>query len=403
MLLNYIPYGYMNVVPLIYLLTIGYNTITIGIVYAVSSVAAMAGLVPSGILTDRYGRKKFLIIAAVTPALSYAIFGLSTNPSWLIVASIIGGVGIGGGLASAIQTPALLSTLAGGAPEPKRATLIALVQVDWVVAQGVGAVLSFLPSLLQSTFNLNFMSAHSMSYFLMSALAIASTIPLLFVTEKDRDLAAETGYVPHAVASSAVNSRARRFISSKAALLKFSLVYALSGLGVGVAIQLLPTWYNLRFGISEGTAGLWMSIALVPSLVAVPLIPRLIRRKGTLFTLVSSGSIATLLLMLMVVPGQFETVALLFVGRSVFWSISWPVLQSYMVGSAKVKERATVVGVTNAAWDGASAAATFVGGYLLQMGLLYVPFLIASASFFAMMLLILIFFRKKVALERSSG
>ncbi len=182
-------------------------------------------------------------------------------------------------------------------------------------------------------------------------------------------------------------------VSSKAVLLKFSVVFALGGFGVGMIVQLLPTWYNLKFGVSESTAGLWMAIAQIPSLAAVPLIPQLVKRKGALFTSVTTGFIATFFVMFMPLAGQFELVALLFVGRSVFWSIAWPVLQSCVVGGVEEEERGRAVGVTYAAWSLTNAVATYVGAYLLNVGLLEVPFVIATVAFFGTIAALLMFFR----------
>src|SRR5207249_1693589 len=62
---NSIPLGYMSVVPLVYLLKIGFSPITIGTIYAASGIANTVGYTPFGVLADRYGRKKFLIIGSL--------------------------------------------------------------------------------------------------------------------------------------------------------------------------------------------------------------------------------------------------------------------------------------------------------------------------------------------------
>jgi MFS family permease len=395
-IVNYIPYGYMNVVPLIYLLEIGYSPGVIGLVYATGSIAATVGLVPFGILTDRYSRKRLLILAAAAPAISYAIFGLTRNQSWLVVASAIGGIGFGGGLASALQTPALYSRLAKGVAESRRATLIALVSASWIVAQGVGAILSYLPAFFQSALAQSFFGAHNVSFLTMAALALFSAIPLFFLTEEKMttteksDLSARAEGPPEEVPA----LPKRTLASPKTMLLKFSVVFALAGIGVGMFVQLLPTWYNLKFGVSEGTAGLWIAMAQIPSVAAVPLIPLLVRRVGALFTSVATGFVATSFIVFMPLAGQFELVAVLFVGRSFFWSIAWPVLQSYLIGLTREEKRGTAVGVTYAAWSVANAAATLVGGYMFTMGLLQVPLVLATVALFGTTLALLTFFHR---------
>src|SRR5271157_4365619 len=90
-LFNSIPIGYMNVVPLVYLLEVGYKPSTIGLIYGVAAIANTVAYIPFGILADKYGRKIFLIVGGLIPFISYTIFGLTLSPYWLIVAGILGG------------------------------------------------------------------------------------------------------------------------------------------------------------------------------------------------------------------------------------------------------------------------------------------------------------------------
>ena len=62
--------------------------------------------------------------------------------------------------------------------------------------------------------------------------------------------------------------------------MRFSVVFALTGVGLGVLIQLLPTWFALRFGVSEDEVGLWIGLANAASIIAIPLIPRLVEGGG---------------------------------------------------------------------------------------------------------------------------
>src|SRR2546430_483494 len=112
-LLNSIPIGYMNVVPLVYFLQVGYDPATIGIIYSAGAISCSIGLVPFGVLADRFGRKIFVILGSAIPCISYAIFGFTLNPYYLIIAGIVGGVGFAGGFASSLSTPSFFPLLAG--------------------------------------------------------------------------------------------------------------------------------------------------------------------------------------------------------------------------------------------------------------------------------------------------
>ena len=273
-LINSIPIGYMNVVPLVYLVEVGYNPSLIGAIYALGAVANTIGYIPFGMLADKYGRKVFVIIGGFLPFFSYAIFGLTLNADWLIFASILGGIGLAGGLGVAINSTALLPLLTEKTTDKNRTLLFGILQGFWIIAITIGSLLSFLPSVLISNFSLSSYQAHSYAYFVMSALVAVSTIPILFVKEKK----IERTPFPRGQ-TSRISSRLQ--IISGRRILNFVIVFAFAGLGVGAIVQLIPTWYALRFGANETTAGLWIAIAEFSGIIAIPIIPRLVKRGGT--------------------------------------------------------------------------------------------------------------------------
>ena len=402
---NSVPLGYMSVVPLVYLLEIGYSPVTIGVIYAASGIANTVGYAPFGFFADRFGRKRFLIIGSVLPALAYGIFGLTLNPLLLIVASIVGGVGLAGGLATAISSPSLLPLLADSSPNEHRTPLFAAYQGVYTVGLSAGSFLSFLPSLLGSSLSQTSVTAHSESYFIMSLLILGSVIPLLFVTERRKGRAVlpesvspqstalqglVSGERPNEESSS---ERGRGAVTSWSKIAKFSLIMGISGLGFGTIIQLLPTWYNLKFGVSEGTVGFWMAAAQLLSLVALPTIPFLVRRRGTVNVAVTAGLVSCIPLIIMPFSVSFELAASLFVARSIFMSINVPVFQSYVAGAVSERERATTFGVVFTAWGVSNSIGTFLAGDLLGANLLILPFVIGVAAYLGYSTFFFFFFR----------
>jgi MFS family permease len=391
-LVNSIPIGYMNVVPLIYLVNVGYNPSLIGTIYALGAIANTIGYIPFGMLADRYGRKVFIIVGGFLPFFSYAIFGLTLNPTWLIFASILGGIGLAGGLGVAINSTALLALLTNTTTDKNRTFVFGVLQGSWISAVTIGSLLSFLPSILMSAFSLDSYTAHSYSYFIMSAFVAASTVIMLFVKEKRTD----RSFVPLQTSSSKMSSRIsnRLQIVSGKKILYFCILFAFVGLALGVIVQLIPTWYTLRFGTSETTAGLWIALAEFCGIFAIPLIPKLVKRGGTVFSSAATMIVSSIFLALMPLAGSFEVAAIFFVIRAMLTTVSWPILQSYMMGIVLERERATVTGITYTAWALMSSVGTFLGGALLGEGQLTLPFLIGVFGYITSSLLLFLFFRK---------
>jgi MFS family permease len=390
--LNTIPIGYMNVVPLIYLTEIGYNPSVLGTIYAISALSNTIGLIPMGVLADRYGRKWFLIVGSLMPCVSYVIFGLTLAPAWLEVASAIGGIGFAGGLAYALVNPAIIPLLASSTSDAKRTTMFGLGQGTFTLGLSVGGLLSIIPTLLTWLFRENSSLAHSNSYLLMSGVVVASVVPLLFFSEERRPAPRPRTSARIGAASKKQSSKFSR--SSWIITAKFSVIFALTGLGLGLVVQLLPTWYALRFGVSEDTVGIWTAVANAASLAIVPIIPGLVKRAGTLASIVSVGLISTIFLVLMPVSGSFETAASLFVIRTLLEAMSWAILLSYTMSAIPEKERATATGLSLTSWGIGATIGTYVGGYYLGVGMLALPFLMGSASYALAFSILYVFFRR---------
>ena len=385
-LLNSIPVGYMNVVPLVYLAEIGYDPSVIGVIYAASALANTVGLIPFGFLADRYGRKWFAIVGSLIPFISYAIFGLTLNPAWLIFAGALGGIGFAGGFAYAIANPALIPMIASSASGRNRTTFFGVTQGTWTLALSIGAVLSVLPSSFAYIFKQSSIVSHSESYFIMAGLMVVSIVPLLFYKEPKVVLSEPIvpgGIPPYAAKRRFDRVRATLPVPSWGKIVRFSVTFGLTGVGLGVLVQLLPTWFALRFGVSEDAVGLWIGLANAVSIIAIPIIPRLVRRRGTLISSAITGIGASVFLAVMPFAGTFEGTAGLFVVRTALEAMAWAMLLSYTMGVVTEAERATTTAIAFTAWGIGATVGTFVGGELLGAGLLFIPFVIGVLSYIA--------------------
>jgi MFS family permease len=388
-LLNSIPVGYMNVVPLVYLAEIGYDPSVIGAIYGASALANTVALIPFGFLADRYARKWFVLVGSLIPSVSFAIFGLTLNPAWLVFAGALGGVGFAGGFAFAIINPALIPLIANSSSPRRRTAFFGVAQGTWTLALSIGAVLSVVPGALGYLLHQGTSVSHSESYFLMAGLMVVSVVPLLAYRETRATattvVAASRAddLLPYVTKRRLDRVRIRLPVTSWGRILRFSVVYALTGVGLGVLVQLLPTWFALRFGVSEDAVGLWIGLANAVSIVAIPMIPRLARWRGTLVSSAIAGVGATAFLAAMPFAGTFEGAASLFVARSVLEAMGWAMLLSYTMGVVTDAERATTTGIAFTAWGVGATVGTLVGGELLGAGLLSLPFVIGVLAYVA--------------------
>jgi MFS family permease len=372
MALASVPVGYLQVVLPLYLNRAGLEPSIIGLLYSLSGLVT-AGLVAfSGALADRFGRRGFLIWGTALPIGSYVIFAATTDPLWLVLASVVGGVGLANGAAGALTIASFDAMLAEHTPPARRTRVFAGAQALWSMALGLGALCAGLPELLrQARPDLGNLEVYRPPFIGVIVLAAIATIVLLPLSEKSterRHVAARSGsWLP------------RRSFSVFG---RYALALGLFGLGLGVAVQLLPLWLALRFGVDEAALGPWYAVGQVLSLSSVALSPWLDRRfGGAIAVLVVQVLGAVCLLAIALVAPIFEIAAAASVMRNLLANLAWPMQQSTLMTSVVAEERASAAGIGFAVWGLANAAGPALAGVLIQNGSLDLPLVLGAVAY----------------------
>jgi MFS family permease len=364
-----VPMGYLLVVLPLYLVRAGIDPAFIGLLYTVSGLVSSLIVAFSGVLADRWGRRRFLLAGTLIPVPSYLVFATTTDPVWLIAASVLGGVGLANGAAGALTISSFDAMLAEKASESQRTRVFAASQALWSLALAGGSLAAAVPTLLRTSFGVGDLESYRLPYFAMAALTVAAAALIVPLREDVSVRAARvaSGWLP------------RR---SRPAIATYAVGIAFLGFGLGIAVQLLPLWFGLRFGVNEADLGPWYAATQLLSLGTIFVIPLLERRLGgprtVLFALFASGTCLALL----VLAPVFAVAALLFVLRGIFTNLSWPFQQSLLMTATVPEERATAVGAGFAAWGFTNALGPLASGALLGAGVFALPLLLGSIMYF---------------------
>ena len=89
--------GFIGVVRTIYFAMLGYSAVEIGLLLSLATFLSAIHHITYGYLSDRYGRKPFLILGTGFAAARTAIFALSTDFWMLALAQSLGAMGEGAG------------------------------------------------------------------------------------------------------------------------------------------------------------------------------------------------------------------------------------------------------------------------------------------------------------------
>ncbi len=277
-------------------------------------IGCLVGSVISGAMSDRFGRKKLLILAAVLFAVSSVLTGWAQIFSSFVVWRIIGGVAIG--IASNVS-PTYIAEIS---PAPWRGRMVTLNQltivvgilaaqiVNWLIAEKVpdGATAEVIRQSWNGQYGWRWM------FTVVAIPAVIFFVGALFIPESPRWLAKtgdkeqarrtlgriggeQYGEQTLAEIQAALDSEAKGSIASRELLAPGILKVLL----IGVALAVLQQWsgINIIFNYAEeiyrsagyGVSGILFNIVitgtinLVLTLVALSLVDRIGRRSLMLF------------------------------------------------------------------------------------------------------------------------
>lgn len=370
--LNSVPLGYTLVVMPIYLSNLGFSGEVIGAITATSSFGATIALIPFAIAADRYGRKPFVVFGFLSATLAYVLFAFTRDLNSLLLAASIGGIGLAGGLSTAVWTPAWTALLSEKTTHEKRTKAFAWSQGIWTIALTTGSAAGILPALFRTQLNSTFQASYEYPFLIFAGLSIVSGLILLPVSETDstrKKNMPRPGFFP---------KKSRRQIA------KFSATLGLVGFASGIGLQLLSLWFHKVYGASESVLAPWFAAAEMTSLVLVPIVPRLTKKLGSPKTVLVSQGLSASLLASMILAPTYQLAALILVARNFFMNVAWPVQQSYLMGTVTPEERASASAITYTIWGiGSSVSPILAGFFLSQTSYLSLsaPLLIGGAAY----------------------
>jgi MFS family permease len=333
-------------------------------------LAAAALVAVSGLLADRFGRKRFLVLGTALPIVSYLVFAGTTVPGWLIAGSLLGGVGIANGAAGALSIASFDALLAEHTHPRQRTRAFTLASASYDLAFALGALGAGIPEWLRTTLPaLADLQEYRLTF--LPIIAVTAVATLLALPVRDA----------HAAARQGRGARGWLPRRSRAVIVGYALAIGLLGAGLGVAVQLLPLWFKLRFGADEALLGPWFAVSQVLSLSSLLVAPWLERRVGGGRGVLIAQALGGLSLALIAIAPSFEVAAGLFLVRNILMNLSWPLQQVTIMGAVAPEERASAIGFGFSVWGFTNALGPTLGGALLGGGYLVAPLLLGAVAY----------------------
>jgi MFS family permease len=372
-------FSYLNVVFAIYLARLGYSTVTIGIVFTVAYLSGALLTAVWGYLSDRYGRRKILMLLALLTIVSNAIFIFFSSLFFILLAVIIANVGAGGsgggGSGGGPFNPAEEALLAEKCAPKDRNQIYALNFCAGSIMGSLGALVSGLPQYLQETWGWSSVA----SYKPLFGLTILFSIVLLFVYS-----AIHEEHQPRRVEKK-ISKSTGAFVT------KMSMLAVLDNFGAGMAGALIPYWFFLRFGVELKSLAIIFFASFFLAAMSFLSAPVLARKIGVVKTMAFSHALASMIYLIIPLAPTLEVAATMLIIRSFFAYMDNPLRASFTMAMVQSNERGSAAGVTSLARIVPFGISPTISTYLMQSVSLTLPLflggglqLINDVAFFLM-------------------
>ncbi|MGH7042642.1 MAG: MFS transporter [Acetobacteraceae bacterium] len=320
----------------------------------------------AGPLSDRFGRKPFLLAYLVAVATAAGLAVASAHTAVVAGAAIVAGFGRGAagvpGLFGAVQQAWLSDQVEG----PALSRAFARNAATGFFASAIGTFLGGLPHLWRGL--LPGALAYRPLFALVAAATLVSLVLLAFVPEPAR---------PARIAAPADDILNQA--SENKLLRRLAGINALNGIGLGLSGPLLSWWLAARFGAGPGQIGPAIGLVLLASGLATLGAGRLARRFGMVRVVVAMRAMGLGLQVALPFAPAFGWAIAVYAARTVLNRGTAGQRQALVLGAVRGHRRGLAASVSGVSTQLPRAIGPWLAGLMFGAGWFAGPFLLAAA------------------------
>jgi MFS family permease len=369
----------------LYIIDAGYSRDFLGLINAAPSLSALLLGVPMGLLSDRMGRKRAMMIGFALA--NFAIIGMILGRSEAVIlacALILGGTSQ---LYVLSQAPFMMKT----SDDKTRDVLFSLSYGMFPLASTAGNFLAgYLPGLFTRWFNL---ATSTTTYQVVLLFCVVTSflvlVPIAFIHEPKTVKAEEK----------TVSTEHRPSIW-KVLLRPLTLKLAIPNLAIGLGAATLVPYFNVffaeRYQMGDSTLGILFSAGSLLTGIACIIGPRLVGNLGGKVRTVVFGQGVSLVFLLLIGFSPWPWLAVIgFLVRGAMMNMVAPLFDAFALEQSHESEHGAVNSIRNLAWNVGWTVGPYISG-LVQQRYGFSPLFVSTAILYALGIgLTWIFFRPK--------
>ncbi|MFQ5850283.1 MAG: MFS transporter [Candidatus Binatia bacterium] len=352
----------------LYLLAVGFDTLFVAKFVAINWTCHGLSVIPSGILSDLFGRRRIFLIAYSGNLLATAAVIFVTNPAWLLVLGALIGLFEGG---HAIVGPPFM--VEQSRPE-ERVHLFTLNGGIQVGAASLGNLAAgVLPFLFASLLGIGPDTGWARRGALMCALPVMllSMIPIYLIREEWKPIDIR---------------RWVKGIESYGRIGMLALTMGLVGFGMGFSTPFFNVFFAQHVKASTAQIGLIFALGSILTAIVTLFVPIAVRRLGrvrtiALFRLLGVPALVFLGMSQSIVwAGVFYILAILLIGGPYpNRGISDPIFNLFAMEVVRERERGTTNGIMHAFVEFPMGVGAATAGPFMAIGDWQTPYMIGGA------------------------
>ena len=313
---------------------------------------------PFGIIADRVGRLKMLVLGNLCASLSLIGFALISNYALVLMIAVLEGTGEA---AFAVSFVALIADKAG---DEKRTPAFSLLAILGWVAGALGGFIIYSVDALHSI-GLSLKDAHVVLFVTVGLLSLSIT-PLVFKIREE-----------------SMRDRRKEILPRKSlrVILMYGAYSVILAIGAGLFVPLMAFWFSQAYGVSDDLSGLVLGLTSLMTAAVVFIAPWLARKMGLVKAVVFTEAASTIFMVAIPSAPNFGAAASIYIVRVFLMNLSNPLTQSLIMGLVSPDERGMAAGVSAALWRLPNALSAYVGYGMMSAGLLALPFYYATVLY----------------------
>lgn len=362
--------GIMLVDLALYLDDLGWAATTIGAVLAAAGIVSVFLVLFVGVLSDRLGRKPFLLFYELLTAACALTGVLTTNGILLFTAIVLAGFGRGQTGSPGPFAPAEQAWLAAYVPREQRGNVYSINNALGFFGMATGALLAGATVLWDE--ELPGALAYRPLFALIFILSLITAVIILTTR-------GEKAEKPEKITDEKEKAAEREVSRNEnKSILKLVSINVINGIAVGLTGPMVSYWFAIKFDVSNAQIGTTLAVTFFATGFASLLQAKLAGKFGMVRSVMWMRVIGSLLMLLLPLLPTYVLVSVVYIVRSAVNRGTQGARQALSVSLTRDSRRGFASSVNSLSMRIPTSIGPYVTGYLFEIGALAAPFYIAG-------------------------